>query len=396
MTGPLVGVRVISVEQYGAGPFATMLLADMGAEVVKIEEPGVGDVGRYVPPYLADQDSLYFQSLNRNKKSVALDLRTAAGRDAFDRLVAASDGVFNNLRGDQSAQRRLDYASLRTTNERIVCTHLSGFGRVGERATMPGYDYIMQGYAGWMSLTGEPDGPPQKSGLSMVDLSAGVLAALGTVAAIHNAKATGTGGDVDIPLFDTAISMLTYVGAWHLTTGYVPQRLADSSHPSQVPSQLLPTADGWLVVMCAKEKFFTRLVGILGDPSLADDPRYRTFSDRLENRASLVSRLRELSRTRTTEAWLSALGDQVPCAPVYSVPEALADPHAARLIRTVPHEVFGAVSQLASPIQFSGPLAPMTRAPRLGEHTAQVLSDIGLTANEVDALTSVEGKNPEW
>ena len=391
-TGPLRGLRIVSVEQYGAGPYATMLLADMGAEIIKIEDPTTGDVGRHVPPYLGDRDSVYFQSLNRNKKSVALDIRAVPGREAFERLVAVSDAVFNNLRGDQPSKRGLDYEALAPVKPQIVCAHLTGFGREGPRTTEPGYDYLMQGYAGWMSITGEPDSPPQKSGLSLVDLSAGIAASLGLVSAVHAARETGIGRDVDVSLFDTAFSLLTYVGAWHLTKGYQPKRQPDSSHPSQVPSQVLPTADGWLVVMCAKEKFFQRLVEIMGRPELATDPRFSDFSARLTNRDVLVPILKDLSRQRTTDEWLDRLRNQVPCAPVNTIEEALQDPQVAHngMILDVPHEEFGTVRQLASPIRFPQDDADeAVRGPLLGEHTRSVLADLaGLSEAEIEEALS--------
>lgn len=378
MGGLLEGIRILAIEQYGAGPFGSMLLADLGAEVIKIEEPGVGDVGRYVPPYLGERDSIYFQSLNRNKKSVELDLATPEGRTTFEGLVARSDAVFNNLRGDQPAKRGLDYASLSPVNKAIVCVHLSGYGRHGPRASAPAYDYVIQGYAGWMSLTGEPDGLPQKSGLSLVDLSAGVFAALGLVSGVHHARQTRIGTDLEVPLLDTALSLLTYVGAWHLSRDYEPQRQADSSHPSQIPSQILPTSDGLMVVMCAKDKFFQRLVRLIGAPELATDKRYATFADRLENRATLIPALKELTRQRTTAHWVSVLGTQVPCAPVNTVREALADSRVqeAGLILSVAHEEFGEVRQITSPIHVPDSWSPPRRGPLLGEHTEQVLHEL--------------------
>ena len=310
---PLEGVRILAFEQFGAGPWATMQLADMGAEIVKIEDPrSGGDVARYVPPYTSDRDSLYFQSFNRNKKSVTLDLRRPGSKDVLHRLVRASDAVFNNIRGDLPSKLGLDYDALGPVKASIVCCSLSAFNRRGSRAHEPGYDYIMQAYAGWMSLTGEPGTPPQKAGLSMVDYSAGVLAALGMVSAILSARETGRGCDVDVNLFESALAHLAYLGAWHLTAGYEPRRWPDSSHPSQVPSQVLPTSDGWIVVMCAKEKFYRSLVRIMGAPELADDPRFGTFEARMENREALSAALKELSRTRATAEWLEALRGEVP------------------------------------------------------------------------------------
>ena len=376
---PLEGVRIIAFEQFGAGPWATMLLADLGAEVIKVENPNTqGDVARYVPPYTVEQDSVYFQSFNRNKKSITLNLQHPRVREALHPLVAISDGVFNNLRGDLPAKLGLDYPALGQVRQSIVCCSLSAFGRTGARANEPGYDYLMQGYAGWMSITGEPGTPPQKTGLSLVDLSAGTMAALGLMSAILRARETGAGCDVDVNLFDTALSELAYVGAWHLTKGYQPQRMADSSHPSQIPSQVLPTKDGWLVVMCAKEKFYQNLVRILGAPELADDPRFDSFENRLAHRDVLVPLLKALTQRRPTAEWLELLKGEVPCAPVNSVEEAFADPQVAEdeMILELPHPEFGTVRTVAGPIKIGDAEVEHRRGPQLGEHTDEVLQTL--------------------
>ncbi|MDA0734112.1 MAG: CoA transferase [Chloroflexi bacterium] len=387
---PLQGVRILAVEQYGAGPWGTMLLADMGAEIIKIENPEThGDVARYVPPYASDQDSVYFQSFNRNKSSVTLNLRHPRGKEIFHSLVEVSDAVFNNLRGDLPAKMGLDHETLGQIKPSIVCCSLSAFGRTGHRASEPGYDYLMQGYSGWMSITGDPEGPPQKFGLSMVDLSGGTMAVLGLVAAILKARESGCGCDVDVNLFDTALSHLAYVGAWHLTKGYQPQRTPDSSHPSQIPSQVLPTKDGWLVVMCAKEKFYQNLVRILGASELAEDPRFYSFAARLENRDQLVPLLKELTRKRSTTEWLDLLRGEVPCAPVNSVEEAFLDPQVAEdeMVLEIAHPDFGMVRQVASPIRIGGSKVEHRRGPQLGEQTYEVLEKfLKLSPQEIEDL----------
>jgi len=386
---PLDSVRVIAFEQYGAGPWGTMHLADLGAEIIKIEDPeSGGDVARYVPPYTGKQDSVYFQSFNRNKKSMTLNLRHHESRVVLHRLVASSDGVFNNLRGDLPSKLGLDYATLGRIKPSIVCCSLSAFGNRGRRVSEPGYDYVMQAYAGWMSLTGEPGTPPQRAGLSLVDYTAGIQSVLGIVSAILRARETGLGCDVEVSLFDNAISQLGYVGAWHLTQGYNPHRMPDSSHPSQVPSQILPTKDGWMVVMCAKEKFFQDLVSIMGSPQLASDPRFGTFADRLENRETLVPILKGLSRKKTTKEWLELLVGRVPCGPVNTVEEALADPQTAEddMVIEMDHPTWGTVRELASPIKINDGLNKHRLAPQLGEHTDQVLRDYaGASDEEIQA-----------
>jgi crotonobetainyl-CoA:carnitine CoA-transferase CaiB-like acyl-CoA transferase len=385
---PLAGVRILAVEQYGAGPWGTMLLADLGAEVIKIENPEGGDVARTVPPFAGEGDSVYFQSFNRNKRSLTLNLQHSRAVEVLHPLAAASDAVFNNLRGDLPACLGLDYEALGRVKPAIVCCSLSAFGRTGPRAAEPGYDYLMQGYAGWMSLTGEPEGPPQKAGLSLVDLGGGALAALGLVSALLRARLTGIGGDVDVSLLDTALSQLAYVGAWHLTGGFQPRRMPDSSHPSQIPFQVLPTSDGWLVVACAKEKFYRSLVQRMGAPELAEDARFLTFADRLAHRETLVPILKELSRARTTAEWLELLRGEVPCAPVNSVEEALADPTLTEgMILELPHPQFGVVREVASAIRASGEEVVHRRGPALGEDTDAVLRELGgLTEAQVTEL----------
>jgi len=387
---PLDGVRILAIEQYGAGPWATLHLADLGAEVIKIEDPATGgDVARYVPPYAGHKDSIYFQSLNRNKKSVSIDLKSEGGVQLFRQLVTSADGVFNNLRGDVPARLGIDFAALKSVKPGIVCCSLSSFGRQNFRSREPGYDYIMQAYSGWMSITGEPDGPPTKSGLSLVDLSAGILASLGMVASILRARETGVGCDVDVSLFDTAFSELTYVGAWCLSAGYEPSRTHLSSHPSQVPSQIFPTANGHLAIMCAKEKFWVELCNSIERPELLEDTRFQGFPNRLENRHQLVQILIETFTQHETSYWLDRLRGRVPCGPVNSVAEGLADPLVREndLVIEVDHPEFGVVRQLATAIKVSSGKMRHQRAPALGQDTDAVLEAIlGMGRREIAAL----------
>ena len=262
MTLPLADIRVVSVEQFGAGPWGTLQLADLGAEVIKIEDPfSKGDVGRYVPPYQEGEDSLFFETFNRNKKSVSLDLRHENARPVFHDMVRDVDGVYSNLRGDQPRKLGLLYEQLKDVNPRVVCCSLSGFGMTGPRASEGGYDYMMQGLAGWQSLTGDPEGPPTKSGLSLVDLSGGYASTIAMLAGLWRARRDGVGCDCDISLFETALHELMYIGPWAATHGYVPPRRADSAHPSIVPFQNFKAKDGWFVVAAAKQKFWETLCG---------------------------------------------------------------------------------------------------------------------------------------
>jgi crotonobetainyl-CoA:carnitine CoA-transferase CaiB-like acyl-CoA transferase len=382
---PLADVRVIALEQYGAGPWGTLQLADLGAEVIKIEDPASrGDVGRYVPPFAEGEDSLFFETFNRNKKSISLDLRHPAGRAVLEDLVRHSDVVYSNLRGDQPRKLGLTYEQLESVNPRIVCCSLSGFGMTGPRAAEAGYDYMMQGLAGWMSLTGDPDGPPTKSGLSLVDLSGGYASAIAVLAGLWRARRDGVGCDCDVSLFETALHELMYVGSWAATRGYVSPRRPNSAHPSIVPFQNFATADGWIVVACPKQKFWERLCEAIGRTELVVDSRFADFSARDRNRDELVSILEDGFRARPSKEWLELLAEAgVPSSPVNDVLTAVGE---ARLVE-YEHPQLGVVRQVASPLRLSGGEPPLRAAPSRGEHTEQVLVELcGYTAERVREL----------
>ncbi|MBU6530156.1 CaiB/BaiF CoA transferase family protein [Streptomyces mayonensis] len=380
---PLEDVRIVSLEQYGAGPFGSLHLAALGAEIIKIEDPrSDGDVGRYVPPFNEGRDSLFFESFNRNKSSVVLDIRSPAGREVFEDLVRSADAVYSNLRGDVPAKLGIRYEDLAGINPAIVCCSLTGFGMDGPRSGQPGYDYVLQALAGWMSVTGEPGGPPQKSGLSLVDYSGGMVAALALTAGVHAARRDGVGMDCDVSLYDTAIGMLTYVGTWQMNEGWEPQRTAHSAHPSLVPFQAFEAKDGWLVIGCAKEKFWQRLTEVVGRPELAADPRFATFTDRGVHKDELIPLLEEVLLTRTVAEWLEPMqAASVPCAPINDVHEALTDPHtlARGMIVHTDHPRYGRMASVASPVRVGTPPSPdeHRRAPLYGEHTESVLRSLG-------------------
>jgi crotonobetainyl-CoA:carnitine CoA-transferase CaiB-like acyl-CoA transferase len=388
---PLEDVRIIAVEQYGAGPFGSVHLADLGAEVIKIEDPRVGgDVGRYVPPYGAEEDSLFFETFNRNKKSVSLDLSSPGGREVFERLVANADVVYSNLRGDVPKKIGITYDDLKHINPAIVCCSLTGFGMTGPRQKQPGYDYVLQGLAGWMELTGEPGGPPTKSGLSLVDYSGGLVAAISLLAGLHAAKRDGVGMDCDVSLYDTAMAMLTYPAVWHLNEGFTPQRTHHSAHPSLVPFQAFETADSWIVVGCAKEKFWTRLVTVLGDPDWAHDERFADFAARGRNRDELLPMLEKVFRDRDGQDWLDELSAAgIPCAPINDVASALTDEHtvARELIVETDHPRFGRIQQLSSPVRVGAERPDYRRAPQRNEHFHHVVGDLaGYSKDEIESL----------
>ncbi len=380
MTLPLEDVRVIAIEQYGAGPWATLQLSDLGAEVIKIEDPASrGDVGRYVPPFQEDEHSLFFETFNRCKKSVSLDLRHPEGRAVLEDLVRHSDVLFSNLRGDQPRRLGIRYDDLKGVNQRIVCCSLSGFGTTGPRAAEAGYDYMMQGLAGWMSLTGDPDGPPTKSGLSLVDLSGGYASAIAILAGLWRARRDGVGCDCDVSLLETALHELVYVGTWAATRGYVPPRRHDSAHPSLVPFQNFRTADGWIVVACPKQKFWELLCEAIGRPELLADERFGGFAARDRNRDELLPILETAFLERTSAEWLELLAEAgVPSSAVNDVESALRDPQVEAREAVVEHDhsTLGRVRTIRSPIRLSCDERPPSRGPFRGEHTEQVLVEV--------------------
>jgi crotonobetainyl-CoA:carnitine CoA-transferase CaiB-like acyl-CoA transferase len=373
---PLAGVRILAVEQYGAGPFGSMHLADLGAEVIKIEPPEGGDVSRATGPhFLGEGDSSFFQTFNRNKASVALDLKSADGRAAFHKLVAGSDAVLNNLRGDQPGKLGLTYEALSPLNPRIVCAHLSAYGRDNERAAWPGYDYLMQAEAGFMHLTGEPEGPPARMGLSIVDYMTGVTCALGLLAAYVGALKSGRGRDVDVSLFDVALFQLTYPAAWQLNGGPATTRQPMSAHPATVPCQLFPTQDGHVFVMCMTPKFWELLIAQMPLEPRLREPRFATVALRRENKAELIALLDAQFKTRRTDEWLATYRSHVPIAPVFDLPQALANPfvHASGMVQPLPHPADAAFRLLSSPIKLDGQRLPGRVCSPLGADNARLL-----------------------
>ena len=386
---PLSGLRVITVEQYGAGPYGSMQLADLGAEVIKIENPGEsGDMARRVGPhFLAPNDSYFFQSFNRNKRSVTLDLKKPAAREILHALAARSDGLLDNLRGDLPEKLGLTYSALRAANPKIVCAHLSAYGRDGSRATWPGYDYLMQAETGYLSLTGEPEGPPARCGLSIVDLMSGLFAAFALVSGILDARGSGVGRDLDVNLFDAALQNLCYLATWYLNTGHVQGREPRSAHPSLVPSQLYRTRDSYIFIMCNKEKFWPILCQRLGHPYWAADPRFATFSDRLANRAEVNERIEAVLVTRDTAEWLEVFAGKVPAAPVNDLRAALENPFLRERGRIweYEHPTRTAVRMVPTPISWSGD-SPRHAAPELGADTSTILRECGFSDGDIRAF----------
>jgi len=384
---PLEGVRVLAVEQYGAGPFGTMFLADQGAEVIKIEDPTTGgDISRDVGPYFfgdrKKRESMFFHSFNRNKKSICLNLKTERGMQILHDLVRNADALTSNLRGDVPEKLGLTYETLGQINPKIVCAHLSAYGRTGSRASWPGFDYLMQAEAGYFSLTGEPEAAPTRFGLSIVDLMTGLGLAYATLAELTKARSSGTGGDIDVSLFDMALHNLCYVGSWYLNAGVNQQRVQRSGHPSLVPCQQYRTGDGWIFLMCNKEKFWPILCEKIGKPEWGSDPRFVTFKERLENRDEILELLDEQLSAKTTDEWLEIFAGEVPASPLNDVASALENPFVVDEDRL--HTIAGREDRhpdfrlIAPPIKVPGQSAPAEPGPDYGEHTDEILAELGL------------------
>jgi crotonobetainyl-CoA:carnitine CoA-transferase CaiB-like acyl-CoA transferase len=390
---PLTGIRILSAEQYGAGPYGSMLLADLGAEVIKIENPREGgDVARTTGPYLLGEagrpDSQFFQSFNRNKKSLTLDLRSPNGQLALHRVAATCDAVMNNLRGDLPARLGLTYETLATVRRSLVCVHLSAYGRDNERAGWPGYDYLMQAEAGYLHLTGEPDGPPARMGLSMVDFMTGTTTAMALLAGVLGAQRTGAGRDIDISLFDVALAQLTYPATWFLNAGHVTRRMPRSAHPSTVPCQLVKTQDGWMFVMCMTPKFWKALVSTAGRDDLLADERFATSEARRLHREVLSDELDAIFSGATNAQWMTRLAGRVPAAPVLDLPQALDNPFVKTvgMVQDVAHRQRPDLRLLASPVKVDGRRLPARGCSDLGADTDALLAQAGYTAAELAAL----------
>lgn len=391
---PLAGIRIIAVEQYGAGPYGSSYLADLGAEVIKIENHNAGgDVSRANGPFfLGEGDSEFFQTFNANKKSFSLDLKAPGGRVVFERLVASADAVLNNLRGDQPAKLGLDYASLSKIKPAIVCAHLSAYGRDNDRADWPGYDYLMQAEAGYCMLTGEPDGPPARFGLSVVDFMTGMTMSIALLSGVIGALRSGKGRDVDVSLFDVALHQLSYPATWYLNNSHVTTRMPRGAHPTTVPAQMYAARDGHVFVLCMIDKFWRLLCEGLGRPELADDARFNSIPARREHRDALTPILDAEFSKHTPDEWMQRLGGVIPIAPVYDMARGLDNPYVASvgMIQTLVHPANPALRRLANPIKVSGQRLPVTAGPPMGADTEAILKQIGYADAEIASLRTAK------
>jgi crotonobetainyl-CoA:carnitine CoA-transferase CaiB-like acyl-CoA transferase len=354
------------------------LLSELGAQVIKIEAPSLGgDISRGLGPYfLGEGDSQFFQTFSRGKQSVALEIKTPEGRAEFERLVAGADAVVNNLRGDQPDKLKITYDDLKAINPAVVCAHLSAYGRGNSREAWPGYDYLMQAEAGFMTLTGEPDGPPVRFGLSMVDFMTGSVWALGIVSAILGARARGKGCDVDVSLFDVALHQTSYPAVWAMNEGHQVGRPPRGAHPSISPSQRVKTQDGWGMLMCQTQRFWELWCDLVGRPELKADPHFVDMPARRANLDALTPILDAVMETRTGAEWMAYLGGRVPFSPIAGLLDALDNPFVAEVAMRdhIDHPARPqGLDMLACPIKIDSRRMPAARAPAMGEHNELLL-----------------------
>jgi crotonobetainyl-CoA:carnitine CoA-transferase CaiB-like acyl-CoA transferase len=373
---PLQDVRIVSVEQFGAAPYGTMFLADLGAEVIKIENAAIGgDPARKTGPYLlGDNDSEYFQAFNTNKKSVAIDLRSAEGKAALLELAASADALISNLRGDLPAKMGLDYKTLSSVNAKLVCVHISAYGRDNERAFWPGYDYLMQAESGLMHLTGEPDRPPARLGApSIIDHCTGLTAAVGLLSAIVQARSTGKGCDVDTCLLDVALHQLGYAATWYLNENHLTSRQPRSMHYSVAPVQTFPSSDGWLFIMCMTDKFWGELIAAIERSDLGSDPRFASPALRQANRDILTEIIDGEMKKQSNAYWLGKLNGVLPIAPVLDLAQALDSPFlkTTEMIHTIGHPAKGGMRVLSNPIKINGERLEQVPCSAFGADTAE-------------------------
>ncbi len=401
--GPLAHLRVLDLSRVLAGPWASQLLADLGAEVIKVERPGAGDDTRgWGPPWLRDREgrdtpeSAYFASANRGKRSVTVDLARPEGRELVRRLAARSDALLENHKVGGLARHGLGYEDLAAVNPGLVYCSITGFGQTGPYRHRAGYDFLIQGMGGLMSVTGEPDGAPgggpMKVGVAITDLLTGMYAAVAVLAALAERDRTGRGRHVDLALLDVQVATLANQAQAYLATGRAPGRLGNA-HPSIVPYQRFATRDGHLVLAVGNDGQFARFCEVAGAPQLARDPRFATNAGRVTHRAALVPELERRFAERTSREWIEALeAAGVPCGPIHDLAQVFEDPQMRHrgMRLEVAHPVAGRVPLVASPIRLSGPpLDPPSAPPTLGQHTREVLGEVlGLDEAELDGLSA--------
>lgn len=388
-TGPLVGLKVLDLSQIMAGPYCTMVLADLGAEVVKIEKPGTGDDSRQMGPYV-EGESACFAHINRNKRGIVLDIKTQRGREIVHELAQWADVVIENFRVGVTAKLGVDYETLSAINPRLIYCSISGYGQTGPYSGKGGFDLVAQGATGMMSITGEPGGRPLKSGIAIYDIGAGLTATYSILAAhIHQLK-TGEGQHIDISLAECGLPWFVWEAAAYFVKGIVPAATG-SRHRFDAPYQAFKTADGYIILGAANQRTWERLCrDVIGRPDLVDDPRFLTNSERMENVAELEPLIEAEFAKADAQTWIErCAAASVPCGPINDFAQAMNDPHflARAMVEEVEHPVFGRMKMIGMPAKFSKtPGSIRTSAPTMGRDTDAVLQDLGLSQDQVRDL----------
>ncbi|MHA1544648.1 MAG: CaiB/BaiF CoA transferase family protein [Alphaproteobacteria bacterium] len=394
MAGPLKNIKVLDLSRVLAGPWASQILADMGAEVLKVEKPGSGDDTRaWGPPYLTDADgvetseSAYYLSTNRGKRSIAIDITTPEGQKIIKKLASEADILVENFKVGGLKKYRLDYDSLAKINPALIYCSITGFGQTGPRAEEAGYDFMIQGMGGLMSFTGHEETGPLKTGVAIADLTTGMYAAIAILGALHHRNNTGAGQFIDMALLDVQASWLANQGMNHLVGGFQP-KLRGNAHPNIVPYQSFETIDGYIIVAVGNDKQFEKLCRVLGQPDLAGE--YKTNRERVENRDKLVPVLVTAFKAKTRDQWLELLHlEKIPAGPINNLEDVFADEQIIHreMVRNLDHPLSGKVPQVATPIKYSKTeLEYKIPPPLLGQHTVEVLTELGLNEEAIKAL----------
>jgi len=373
----LNGIRVLDLSRVLAGPYCTMVLGDLGADVIKVESPQGDETRNWGPPF-AEGESAYYLCVNRNKRSIVVNIKTAEGRDILYRLIQRSDILVENFRPGSLARFSLDFESASALNPSLIYCSITGFGQRGPLRDKPGYDFMIQAMGGLMSFTGEPDGEPMKVGVAVADLFAGQNAVIAILAALQARTQTGKGQHIDVSLFDSQLGMLANVASNYLVSGSLPKRYGNA-HANIVPYQSFQANDGWFVVAVGNDAQFASMCKVIGENELVKDPRFSTNSARVQNRDALISILKPVFLTKTVNEWISLIGDEFPCGPINNLEQtfSMSQVESREMLIHMEHPTIGELPVVGSPLKFSDmPVEYKLPPPRLGEHTEEVLKEL--------------------
>lgn len=389
MKKALDGIKVLDLSRALAGPYCTMMLADMGAEIIKVEMPGTGDDSRAWGPPFVEGESAYFMSINRNKKSITLDMKGSKAIEIIMKLIKGSDVLVENFRPGAMERLGLAYQQVKAMNPRLVYCSISGFGQNGPYRMLPGFDQVLQGMGGLMSITGEPDGPPVKVGVPIADITAGMFAAYGIAIALFTREKTGSGQMVDISLLDSQVALLTYRAGSFFASGEIPKRVG-SGHPVIVPYQAFKAKDVYINIAVGNDQLWGKFCKAVGLEDIMNDPRFATNAKRVQNRNEVVKAVGDLIATKNGEEWLKILTDAgIPCGPIYTVDKIFSDPQVIhrQMVAELHHPKAGTIKVTGNPVKLSDtPGEPSVAPPLLGQHTQEVLEGLGYSAKEIEEL----------